>query len=281
MLAIRSTSARRSARVSSRNGASACSCSQLVGLGQSRDWRAARPAGPPGAKLPSSAGLRSRGSPSSADLHREEPLVDDLPEPVHDPRAVEVDARRALVLERVEAARPCRRTSSACAWVCRRIASKSGWPGVTHSRLARLGRLAVGRAARVAVRERRELPVRRPARSGAGPRACAPARRCAAGSGSILSVSGTNSAASRRKRAMVSGTTRRSCARARRSISISRLSFLARQPLQGVLADGAELALVDVAEQALLEVGVAELARRSSRAARARRGPRAGPRRRR
>ena len=59
---------------------------------------------------------------------------------------------------------------------------------------------------------------------------------------------------------MVSGTTRRSCARARRSISISRLSFLRGQPLQGVLADGAELALVHVAQQPLFEVGVAEAA---------------------
>ena len=38
------------------------------------------------------------------------------------------------------------------------------------------------------------------------------------------------------------------------------VELLAREPLEGVLADGAELLLVDVAEQALLEVGVAELA---------------------
>ena len=38
------------------------------------------------------------------------------------------------------------------------------------------------------------------------------------------------------------------------------VELLAREPLQGVLADGAELPLVHVAEQALLEVGVAEAA---------------------
>ena len=36
------------------------------------------------------------------DLHREQPLVNDLPEPVDDPRPIEIDPRRALVLERVE-----------------------------------------------------------------------------------------------------------------------------------------------------------------------------------
>ena len=59
---------------------------------------------------------------------------------------------------------------------------------------------------------------------------------------------------------MVSGTTRRSWARARRSISISRLSFLRREPFQGVLADGPELAFVHVAKQTLFEVGVAQVA---------------------
>ena len=38
------------------------------------------------------------------------------------------------------------------------------------------------------------------------------------------------------------------------------IELLAREPLQRVLADGAELALVHVAEQAVFEVGVAEAA---------------------
>ena len=40
------------------------------------------------------------------DLHREEPLVDHLPESIHHARPVEVDARRAFVLERVEGRTP-------------------------------------------------------------------------------------------------------------------------------------------------------------------------------
>src|SRR5262245_9168302 len=37
-----------------------------------------------------------------ANLHREQSLMDDLPEPIHDSRPIEVDAGRVLVLERVE-----------------------------------------------------------------------------------------------------------------------------------------------------------------------------------
>ena len=93
------------------------------------------------------------------DLHREEPLVDHLPESIHHARPVEVDARRAFVLERVEG---------------RALAEHVERPrvGVPPDRLEQrmagrdplqllgLGRLAVGGAARVAVREGRELPVR-------------------------------------------------------------------------------------------------------------------------
>ena len=48
--------------------------------------------------------------------------------------------------------------------------------------------------------------------------------------GDRFRVIGTYGAASCRKRAMVSGTSRRSCARARRSISISKLSVLVASP---------------------------------------------------
>ena len=88
--------------------------------------------------------------------------------------------------------------------------------------------------------------------------ACAPARRRAASSGTGLRVSGTNSAASRRKRAIVSGTTRCSCARARRSISISRLSFLLARPSRAFWQMARNWLLVDVAKQTLFEIGIAE-----------------------
>ena len=70
------------------------------------------------------------------DLDGEEPLVDHLAEPIHDARPVEVDARRAARAGASRSVAPLPSTSSACAWVCRRIASNSGWPGVTHSRFS-------------------------------------------------------------------------------------------------------------------------------------------------
>ena len=85
--------------------------------------------------------------------------MDDLPEAIHDARPVEVDARRALVLERVE--------GRALAEDVQRL--RVGVPtdrleermaGRDPFQLLGLGRLAVGGAARIAVRESRELPVR-------------------------------------------------------------------------------------------------------------------------
>ena len=68
---------------------------------------------------------------------------------------------------------------------------------------------------------------------------------------------GTRAAASRKKRAIVSGTTRLSWARARRSISISRLRLLVASPLQGVLANGPESALVHIVKQSCFQVEIA------------------------
>jgi len=65
---------------------------------------------------------------------REEPLVNHLAEAVHYRAPVEINTGRTLVLQRMEG-RALSSTSSACAYVCRLIASNSGWPGVTHSRL--------------------------------------------------------------------------------------------------------------------------------------------------
>ena len=59
---------------------------------------------------------------------------------------------------------------------------------------------------------------------------------------------------------MVSGTTRRSCACARRSISISRLSFLLASPSRAFWQMARNWLLVHVAQQAVFEVGVAEAA---------------------
>ena len=99
----RSTSARRSLRVSSRNGARACSCSQFVA---SRDATAGISAG--GSARRSCQARRGPGDGARhvGDLHGKEPLVYDLPEPIDDTRAVEIDARRALMLERVERRAP-------------------------------------------------------------------------------------------------------------------------------------------------------------------------------
>ena len=100
--ATRSTSVRRSLRASSRNGASACSCSQAVASGSGATVGSSA-GGVGGREVAEQAGLLEPGLAVLGDLDGEEPLVDDLPEPVHDARPVEVDARRALVLERVEA----------------------------------------------------------------------------------------------------------------------------------------------------------------------------------
>ena len=112
-----------------------------------------------GREVAEQAGLLEPRFAVLGDLHREEPLVDDLPESIHDARPVEVDARRALVLERVE--------GRALAEDVERL--RVGVPpdrleermaGRDPLQLLRLGRLAVGGAARIAVREGRELPVR-------------------------------------------------------------------------------------------------------------------------
>src|SRR3989304_3932227 len=125
---------------------------------------------------------------------------------------------------------PLPRTSSACAWVCRRIASNRGWPGVTPSRLfvsaasRRGGRRLEGvRQARDGLeRERHELGrLAEEARDGL-----------------------RHDAAFLRPRAPLD--------------QHLEVELLAREPFEGVLAEGAKLPLVHVAEQALFEVGVAE-----------------------
>ena len=210
-----------------------------------------------GREVAEQAGLLEPRLAVLGDLHREEPLVDHLPEPVHDARPVEVDARRALVLERVE--------GRALAEHVERL--RVGVPpdrleermaGRDPLQLLRLGRLAVGGAARIAVRESRELPVR------------------------VLLVAAEDRGRARR----LEGVRHARDGLERERHELGRLAeeardglrhdapllrprapldqhleveLLAREPLQGVLADGAELPLVHVAEQALLEVGVAEL----------------------
>ena len=81
--------------------------------------------------------------------------MDDLPESIHDARPVEVDARRALVLQGVEASRPCSRTSSACVVGVPADRLEERMPGRDPFQLLRLGGVAVGGAARIAVGEER------------------------------------------------------------------------------------------------------------------------------
>ena len=121
-----------------------------------------------------------------------------------------------------------------------------------------LGCLAVGGAARIAVREGRELPVR------------------------VLLVAAEDRGRTRRLEGVRHARDRlegerhelgRLAEEARDGLRHDapllrprapldqhlEVELLAREPLEGVLADGAELPLVHIAEQALLEVGVAEL----------------------
>ena len=179
-------------------------------------------------------------------FHREEPLVDHLPESVHHARPVEVDARRVLVLERME--------GRAFAEVVQRF--RVGVPpdrleermaGRNPLQLLGLGRLAVGGAARIAVREGRELPVR------------------------VLLVTTEDRGRARRlegvrhardglegERHELGRLTEKTRDGLRHDAPLLRprapldqhfeVELLARQPLEGVLADGAELPLVDIAE---------------------------------
>ena len=76
--------------------------------------------------------------------------------------------------------------------------------------------------------------------------------------GTGLSVSGTNSAASRQE---AGDRLRHDAPLLRPRASLDQhleIELLARKPLESVLADGAELVLVHVAQQALLEIGIAE-----------------------
>ena len=163
-------------------------------------------------------------------LDGEQSLVDDVAQAIHHPRAIEVDpgGRRHAGASRSSAlAETLPRHLSR---VCRRSASNSGWPGVTHSRVFVLGRLAVRRTAGIpgsrvpAAASRR--PVRTSKRRWGAPRIECVGQRWDRLQGEL----GTDPAASVMNRAIVSGTTRRSCARARRSISISRFSFFDASP---------------------------------------------------
>ncbi len=142
--------------------------------------------------------------------------------------------------------------------MCRRTASNSGWPGVTHSRLFVVGRLAVGGSRGYFARATAAASPGS-ARSSGAPSAC----------GRIEGVRERRHGLEgerRRTRPRRTGSGRWSRGRrgvpvpcARRSISISRLSFLV-QAFQRVLADGPELVFVHVAQQPVFEVGVAKLA---------------------
>lgn len=93
------------------------------------------------------------------DLAHEEPLVDDLAQTVDDARPIEIDARRLLVLERMEGGPPDSMIASARPCVCRRIASNSGVSGRHQFQLLGLRRLPIGGTPGVAIGEGRKLPV--------------------------------------------------------------------------------------------------------------------------
>jgi hypothetical protein len=187
-------------------------------------------------------------------LHGEQPLVNDLAESIHDTRPVEVDTRGMVVLERIEG---------------RTLAEDVKRPrvGVPPDRLEQrmtrrdplqllgFGRLTVRRAARVAVCESRELPIRllfvaaenrrrarrlervRQARNGLESKGhelgrLAEKARDGLGHDAPLLCTGTPLDQHRE------------------------VQLLAGQPLQRVLTNRTKLALVHVAQQALLEVAV-------------------------
>ena len=123
--------------------------------------------------------------------------------------------------------------------------------------LLRLGRLAVGGAARIAVRESRQLPVR-------------VLLVAAQHRGRARRLEGMRQARHRlkRERHELGRLTQEASDRLRHDTPLLRprapldqhleVELLAREPLQRVLADGAELVLVDVAQQAVFEIGIAE-----------------------
>ncbi len=114
------------------------------------------------------------------DFHREEPLVNDVPEPVHDPRSIEVDARWAFVLQRVEG-RALGQNVQRCAQRVPpdRLEERMSWRDPFQ--LPGLGRIAIGGAPRIAVREGRKLPVRLLLVAAQHRTASAPARKRAPG----------------------------------------------------------------------------------------------------
>ena len=110
-------------------------------------------------KLPSRPGSWEPRFAVLGDLHGEEPLMDHLSEPIDRARPVEVDACRAFMLKRVEGRaraehveRP--RVGMPPDRLEERVAGRD------PLQLLGLGDLAVGGAARIAVSEGRELPVR-------------------------------------------------------------------------------------------------------------------------
>lgn len=56
-----------------------------------------------GIRSPRTSGSRSRMASSLTQLYGEQPLVNDLPEPIYDPRPVEIQPRRCLMHEGMEA----------------------------------------------------------------------------------------------------------------------------------------------------------------------------------
>ena len=191
-------------------------------------------------------------------LHREKPLVHYLPESIHHTRPVEVDACRAFMLKRVKGCafaehleRPRLDVTPDCLkeWVAGRYPFK----------LFSFGGLAISRAARIAVREGRELPVR------------------------VLLVAAEDRGRARRLKGVrhvreglegerheigrLANETRDGLRhdalflRPRTPLNQHfQIELLAREPLKSVPADSTELLLVDVAKHALLEVCVAEFA---------------------
>ena len=183
--------------------------------------------------------------------------MDDLPEPIHDPRPVEVDPRRALVLERVEGCALAEDVQRLCVGVpADRLEERMA--GRDPLQLLRLGGVAVGGAARIAVRESRQLPVRvlfvaaehrrRPRRLEGVRQARHRLERERHELGRLAQEAGDglrHDAPLLRPRAPLD--------------QHFEIELLARESLQRVLADGAELALVDVAKQTLFEIGIAEV----------------------
>ena len=185
-----------------------------------------------------------------------------MSEPIHDSCTIEIEPCRRCVLQGMEAGALGKGVSAEFEAVPAE-GFEQRMPRCNPFEVVFFSSVAIRRQAWVAGCEFRKFPTRLAleffqAEIGVRPGSNA----CAMTASWVFKVRAAFSAHSLMNRAMVSGTTRRSCARARRSMSMSRLSFLEARPFERRLADGPEMVtFVHILQEPILEIGVAQLAR--------------------